>query len=179
MACGPVWGLIYTQALGWIVCMCLLKRDYKEVYGNNKKHPSVPSLWYKEHKKEGMKTWMEGWEWLVRRSVTDNIIQLTALNGQDSSLSVWLTSYPRTISGIVSSSLGWAHWGDSADPNWPPQWPNPPASLARLSCYCYHILLKERLRINHHDRCFPLWNRRKVDGQRRSLQDIAKHTCWS
>jgi len=37
---------------------------------------------------DGTETWMEGWEWLVRRSVTDNIIQLTALNGQDSGLSV-------------------------------------------------------------------------------------------
>lgn len=107
----------------------------------------------------------------MRRSVTNNIIQLTALNGQDSGLSVWLTSYPRTISGIISSSLGWAHWRDRAYPNWPPQWPEPPASLAWLPYYCNHILLKEHLRINPHDRYFLTQNIRKVDGQRRSIQE--------
>ncbi len=111
-----------------------------------------------------------GWV-LVRRSVTNNIIQLTALNGQDSGLSVWLTSYPRIISGIVSSSLGWAHWRDRAYPNWPPQWPEPRAFLAWLSYYCYHILLKERLGINHHDRYFLTQNIRKVNRQRRSTKE--------
>lgn len=110
-------------------------------------------------------------EWLVRRSVANNIIQLTALNGLDSSLSVWLTSYPRTISKIISSSLGWSHRGDRANPTWPPRWPEPPASPTWLPCYCYRIPLKERLGINHDDSYDLPQERGKVDGQRRSVRE--------
>ncbi len=164
--------LMDIQAFVWIVCMCQLKRGHQVICSNNK-NTEVRHYYcmiQREEEERGRHRW-QGWGWLVRRSVTNNIIQLTALNGQDSSLSVWLTSYPRTISGIVSSSLGWAHWGDRAYPNWPPQWPEPPASLAWLSCCCYHILLKERLRINHHDIYFLTQNRRKVDGQRRPIKE--------